>query len=71
LGEPSVVRRDQASEIWQYRGNGCILDLYLFAEGGHYRLAYLEARDFYAASFAADHCLKELVAVRQAALPQI
>ncbi len=33
LGTPSLVRRDAPAEVWQYAGEECVLDLYLY-EGG-------------------------------------
>ncbi len=30
LGQPSFARRDGPSSIWQYRGTGCVLDLFLY-----------------------------------------
>jgi hypothetical protein len=30
LGTPGFRRRDEPAEIWQYRGQGCILDVFLY-----------------------------------------
>jgi hypothetical protein len=30
LGEPSLIRRDGDAEVWQYRGDRCVLDLFLY-----------------------------------------
>lgn len=30
LGSPGFQRRDAPAEIWQYRGTGCTLDLFLY-----------------------------------------
>lgn len=30
LGEPSLIRRDGDAEVWQYRGETCVLDLFLY-----------------------------------------
>jgi len=32
LGTPDYRRRDTPAEIWQYRGDGCILDLFLYGK---------------------------------------
>lgn len=32
LGNPSLVRRDGSAEIWQYRADACVLDLFLYGE---------------------------------------
>jgi len=34
LGQPGFQRRDAPAEIWQYRGRGCTLDLYIYDLGG-------------------------------------
>jgi hypothetical protein len=30
LGEPALIRRDGDAEIWQYRADSCVLDLFLY-----------------------------------------
>jgi len=30
LGEPALIRRDGDAEIWQYREDSCVLDLFLY-----------------------------------------
>lgn len=30
LGEPALIRRDGDAEVWQYRGDRCVLDLFLY-----------------------------------------
>jgi hypothetical protein len=32
LGEPALVRRDGDAEVWQYRAENCVLDLFLYGE---------------------------------------
>jgi hypothetical protein len=41
---PQFRRRDGQVEIWQYRGSGCTLDLFLYAEAGDMRVRYVEPR---------------------------
>lgn len=45
LGKPSRVRRESPAEIWQYVGNDCIFDIFLYKEQGAYRVIHAEARD--------------------------
>lgn len=33
LGQPGFLRRDAPAEIWQYRGRGCTLDLFIYDLG--------------------------------------
>ena len=32
LGEPALIRRDGDAEIWQYREDSCVLDLFLYGQ---------------------------------------
>lgn len=43
LGLPTLVRRDGQAEIWQYRGEDCVLDLFLY--GDVRTVEYVELRD--------------------------
>lgn len=63
LGSPTVVRREADATIWQYQGRGCILDLFLYANGpgNTPRLVHLEARSADDAKpLEAGACLAEL-----------
>ena len=46
LGEPGFTRQDADAQIWQYRGNDCMLDIYLYrdGEGAPHRVTYYEFR---------------------------
>ena len=44
LGEPDLRRSDPPAELWQYRGVGCVLELYLYREGDVYRVVRSETR---------------------------
>lgn len=45
LGEPQLKRRESPAEIWQYRGEGCVLDFFLYENGGpEPEVIHLEAR---------------------------
>ena len=57
LGEPGRVRSEPPARIWQYRADGCVLDIFLYKKNGMREVAYLEARDGGAAPVAAAPCL--------------
>jgi hypothetical protein len=65
LGKPVFLMRAKASEIWQYRAQGCVLDLFLYEDAGDLRVTYLEARDLAGNALAPADCLGAIVAVRQ------
>jgi hypothetical protein len=45
LGEPSLLRRDQGAEVWQYAGESCVLFLYLYPDdAGAPAVTYVDAR---------------------------
>ncbi len=44
LGAPNFRRRDRNAEIWQYYGEGCVLDLFLYEEAGQNRVAHYIVR---------------------------
>ncbi len=45
LGEPSLLRRDQGVEVWQYAGESCVLFLYLYPDAaGAPVVSYVDAR---------------------------
>lgn len=45
LGAPQFRRRDNPAELWQYRGEACVLDLILYPGGGSaLAVDYLDVR---------------------------
>lgn len=61
LGKPEFTRRDAPAQLWRYRGQTCVLDLFLYADAnGIYRVAHIESRDATAASMDAAICLAQL-----------
>ena len=44
LGDPNFRRRDPPAEVWQYYGDKCVLDLFLYDEDGTQRVAHAEIR---------------------------
>ena len=46
LGEPRLKRRDPPAELWQYRAERCVLDLFFYADadGRALTVAHVETR---------------------------
>lgn len=72
LGQPQFRRQDASAELWQYRGDGCVLHLFLYREKDGLRVRHAEVRprttpgDVLNAT-AADACLTKLSAAPPAA----
>lgn len=64
LGEPDFVREEPPAVIWQYRGAGCVLDLFFYRGGDELRVAYAEARDRGLIRVSQSDCYADLVAGR-------
>ncbi len=64
LGLPELTRREPPAEIWQYRGESCAFDVFLYEEAGSVRVTYLEARDGSAQRVAERGCLNQLLRAR-------
>lgn len=47
FGKPSMVRRDAAARIWQYRTEGCVVDVYFYKDGARqngFDVSYVDFR---------------------------
>jgi len=66
LGDPELVRREAPAEIWQYRNDGCVLDVFLYDTDGRRTVTYVEARDGDAQRIDARTCLNTLLRARLA-----
>ena len=44
LGAPGFQRRDAPAEIWQYRGAGCTLDLFLYDDSAGQKVVHWSVR---------------------------
>jgi len=64
LGDPELTRREPPAEIWQYRGESCVFDVFLYEQAGRQLVTYLEARDGAARRIGARGCLNELLRAR-------
>jgi len=61
LGEPSYRRREPPAEVWQYYGQGCILDLFLYDEAGGQKVAHTELRSRNFNDDPDTNCLPQLL----------
>ncbi len=66
LGAPELLRREPPAEVWQYRGESCVFDVFLYEAAGGQRVTYLEARDATARRIDARGCLNQLLRARLA-----
>ena len=66
LGEPGLRRQEQTVEVWQYRSDTCVLDLYLDsaddADDTGRRVVYYEARRRSEGEVPPSLCLGEIMA---------
>lgn len=72
LGTPQFRRQDATAEFWQYRGDGCVLHLFLYREKESLRVRHAEVRPRTTPGAAlnapaADACLTKLSAAPPAA----
>jgi hypothetical protein len=57
LGSPALRRRDAPAELWQYRSPLCVMDLFLYSEGGSFRVTHVELHSRSAEQVQAPSCL--------------
>ena len=65
LGPAIFVRRDGTAEVWQYRADGCVLDVYLYKENGALSVAHIDLRKRRKATQPARRCFRGMLARRQ------
>ncbi len=65
LGEPGFRRDEPPAQVWQYHGEGCVLDVFLYTDDAseHYRVTYYEIRGV--AAGARRRCLRGLLVARE------
>jgi len=61
LGEPAFVRRDMSAEVWQYRTDACVLDLFLYETDKSLAVTYYEFRSRRDGEVARDECFVSLL----------
>ena len=69
IGSPRWRRRESPAEVWQYQGASCVLDVFLYQEGGAARVVYAEARDESALTVTLAACLQRIEAQRRKPAP--
>ena len=61
LGTPGLIRKEAPAQVWQYLSGDCVLDLYLYDQGGISRVTYLEARSPKAEISPTERCVKSVL----------
>lgn len=68
LGTPAFVRNDAPAQLWRYRNDTCLLDLFLYTDDDPYRkrlaVKHYEVRGADDGKMDADACLKDLLLAR-------
>jgi len=67
LGAPDFVRRDGPAQIWQYRAENCVFDLFLYRDGGTSRVDHVELRERGATKESAEECYARMRKIRKPA----
>lgn len=44
LGDADLIRRDGVAQVMQYRGDGCVLDLFMYGDEDQKKVTYIELR---------------------------
>ncbi len=68
LGAPGFTREDNPAEIWQYRGSGCLLDVFLYREkgGDAYKVRHAETRSGAGKTVSETDCFAGLINAHKA-----
>ena len=66
LGEPGFIRRDDPAEIWQYRGERCILDVFMYKDGKSFTAAHVALRSRTVERPADEECYANIFARKKA-----
>ncbi|HXV25113.1 MAG TPA: hypothetical protein VED46_12740 [Alphaproteobacteria bacterium] len=69
IGAPRWRRWESPAEVWQYLGASCVLDVYLYADGGSRRVIHAEARDESALPITLSACLQRIEVERRSSAP--
>lgn len=67
IGEPMFIRKDHPAEIWQYRGETCTLDIFLYQDvtGEPHRVDHIETRSQPGGPATNRDCLKSILIERE------
>jgi hypothetical protein len=64
LGQPRRVRKEAPAEIWQYNAGSCVVDVFLYPDGGKQKVTHVEARDIiHGKAIDATSCLAQMPGV--------
>ena len=61
LGEPGFKRRDDPAEIWQYKGAGCFLDVFLYREPGGAKVSHVDVRGVSVVKVPGEDCVLDVL----------
>ena len=61
LGEPGFKRRDDPAEIWQYKGAGCFLDVFLYREPGGAKVNHVDVRGLSVVKVQGEECVLDVL----------
>lgn len=68
LGQPAFIRNDAPAQLWRYRHESCVLDVFLYVspDSPRRRLAvrHVVARNAEHGAVPADQCLREILLAR-------
>ncbi|MDH3232435.1 MAG: hypothetical protein OEQ29_02845 [Alphaproteobacteria bacterium] len=64
LGNPAFRRTDGPAQVWQYRGSACMLDVFLYKEGGGFRVKHAELRRRGGAGLSDSACMSDALTNR-------
>jgi len=65
MGAPDFVRRDGPAQIWQYRAENCVLDLFLYGKNDDSQVRHVELRERVPGVEPVEECFSRLRAARQ------
>ena len=62
LGEPELRRSEPPAEVWQYRTDTCVVDLYLYDDDGRLQVSSYQVRPRTQAAIRAERCVADVAA---------
>ncbi|OFX09653.1 MAG: hypothetical protein A2516_07585 [Alphaproteobacteria bacterium RIFOXYD12_FULL_60_8] len=66
LGKPLLVRREAPAQVWQYHGETCVLDFFLYQDAGQdagpFVVTYTETRAKAEDKVTPETCLEQVLA---------
>ncbi len=65
MGAPDFVRRDGPAQIWQYRAENCVLDLFLYGKNDDSQVRHVELRERVPGVEPVEECFSRLRTARE------